>query len=520
MTPESPVTLWADSEFPNRGGEGQLTKDLIVDVSIVGAGIAGLTTAYLLARHGLSVAVLDAGVIATGESARTSAHLTSALDDRYYRLEQRHGIMGAALAAESHAAAIDFIEQVTTLHGIDCDFRRVDGYLFLHEGGSVDELYRESAAAARAGLTVDLVDTVPGLGAGGGPALRFARQAEFHPLRYLRGLADLAVQAGARIFTRTRAVAVTGGAVATVTTADGHHVSAGAALVATDVPVNDRLRMHPKLSPHRTYVIAAEIPVGAMPPALLWDTASPYHYVRTLKEDGTLFLVVGGADHPTGRGPLDAQAPYLELEAWMRQHFPLAGPVRWHWSGQIIETVDSLAYIGPNPGDGGNVHIITGDSGNGLTHGTLGGMLVADLIRGRPNRWSELYRPDRLSLRALGEFALNNAGVLGQYSDWMTTGDVVSADEIGPGSGAILRRGLTKVAAYRNENGVLHTCSATCPHLGGVVRWNAGEKTWDCPCLGSRFDALGRVLNGPATADLAVQDSEIDVSLQWSFQRE
>jgi Rieske Fe-S protein len=295
-------------------------------------------------------------------------------------------------------------------------------------------------------------------------------------------------------------------------------VSARHIVVATNTPVNDLVTMHTKQAAYRTYVVGLALERGAMPHMLLWDTPDPYHYVRVTKgppveddedvEDGEV-LIVGGEDHKTGQDDdTDASERFKRLIEWTRKRFPVKGKALYHWSGQIMEPIDLMAFIGRNPGDD-NVYIATGDSGNGMTHGTIAGLLISDLIAGHDNPWATLYDPSRKTLRAAKEFARENLNVAAQYGDLVTGGDVDSADQIKPGSGAIVRRGLAKVAVYRDLQGKVIERSAICPHLGCVVQWNDGEKTWDCPCHGSRFDAEGKVLNGPAISDLRAADNEV-----------
>jgi Rieske Fe-S protein len=263
--------------------------------------------------------------------------------------------------------------------------------------------------------------------------------------------------------------------------------------------------------------LGALVPRDSIARGLYWDTLDPYHYVRLQPLDAGAdpaaiseaerfdVLVVGGEDHKSGQAQ-DQTERHARLEAWARERFPMMGAVRFRWSGQVMETIDGLAFIGRNPGDTGNVFIVTGDSGMGITHGTIAGILLTDLIVGRLNPWTSLYDPARKTLRAAGEFGKENLNVLVQYGDWLTGGDVASAKEIQPGSGAVVRRGLTKVAVYRDEHGATHECSAVCPHLGCIVAWNQAEKSWDCPCHGSRFDRYGQVLIGPANGNLEELD--------------
>jgi glycine/D-amino acid oxidase-like deaminating enzyme len=482
-----------------------LEQNVQVDVCVVGAGIAGLTTAYLLARAGRRVAVLDDGPVAGGMTMATTAHITNMLDDRYFEVEKLHGREGARLAADSHTAAIDRIETIVRQERIDCDFTRLDGYLFLAEGDSRATLERELEAAHRAGLrAVRLVERAPYASFDTGPCLRFPNVAQFHPLKYLAHLADAIHHEGSRIFTGTHADQIEGGVPALVH-AGRHVVTADHVVVATNVPINDRLAIHTKQAPYMTYVIGARMPEGAAPKVLAWDTGDPYHYLR-MQDD---LLIVGGEDHKTGQAS-DTPERYGRLEAWARKRFPMMGPLEYAWGGQIMETQDYLAFIGRNPADHENVYVVTGDSGMGITHGTIAGMLLSDLILGRSNPWEALYDPSRVTLRAAADFARENSNVAMQYTDWLTGGDVASADEIPAGSGAIVRRGLEKLAVYRDEQGRVHERLAACPHLGCVVHWNRSETTWDCPCHGSRFDAYGKVINGPANRDLAPAETKKD----------
>jgi glycine/D-amino acid oxidase-like deaminating enzyme/nitrite reductase/ring-hydroxylating ferredoxin subunit len=479
-----------------------LAEDVHVDVCVVGAGIAGMTTAYLLAKAGRSVAVLDDGPIGGGMTQMTSAHLTHAMDDRYYELERLHGRVGARLAAESHTAAIERIEAIAREERFECELERVNGYLLLAEGDREETLDRELDAAHRAGLTeVSKLPRAPYEGFRSGPCLRFPRQAQFHPLMYLAGLTQALHRLGGRVYTGSHAERIDGGAPARVRTRN-HLVTADAVVVATNVPVNDRVAIHTKQAPYMTYVIGARVPRGAVPRALAWDTGDPYHYVRVAPFGGDELLIVGGEDHKSGQASENGER-YERLETWTRARFPVAGEIAFRWSGQVMETVDYLSFTGRNPMDAENVYIHTGDSGMGLTHGTIAGMLLCDLITGRDSPWAKLYDPARKRVGAAREYAAENLNVARQYADWLMPGEVRSPDEIAPGSGAVMRRGLHKLAVYRDAQGALHEHSAACPHLGCIVHWNSAAATWDCPCHGSRFDCEGRVINGPANRDLA-----------------
>lgn len=467
---------------------------------MVGGGVAGLTAAYLLAKEGKRVVVLDAKpLVASGETRVTTAHLAWYLDDSFTHLASVRGDGVATAAAASHRGAIDLIENIARAENIDCDFARVDGTLVPGADGP-GALNEEDATLKRLGLEFARTRfAYPG-----GPAvdaLRFPGHAQFHPIKYLAGLTAALRTLGAVVHTNTVVETVRGGEPCTVTTTHGHTVSAGAVVVATNNPFEAGTPMHNKVAAYTTYALAVEVPKGSFTAGLLWDTDDPYHYVRVHPGGDQDLLIAGGEDHKTGQAE-DQPQRWDRLLAWTRERFPRAGAVRHHWSGQVFETPDGLGFIGLAPWNGPNVYTISGDSGMGLTHGTLGARLVADLALGRVNELADVYSPSRLVPGALRTLLGENLNMAAQFADWVTGGDVKRVDDIPPGQGAIVRSGLKKLAVYKDANGGVTTLSATCPHMGAVVRWNAGEGTWDCPCHGSRFRADGTCVHGPATFDL------------------
>ncbi len=480
----------------------KLGRDMAADVAIVGAGISGMTTGYLLAMAGKKVAVIEDGGVASGETSRTTAHATCALDDRYYHIEKEHGRKGARLAAESHSAAIDLIESIARREKIECDFTRVDGYLFLDPTDSKKSLRAEHAATRRAGLQTELLDSPPGRSLGA--CLRFPDQAHFQPLKYIAGLAQALVRNGGQIYTETHVQDVNSKG---VKTADGHRVAAKKIVVATNAPIVDRIsRIYDRQDAYRTYVIAARVEKGAVPDALYWDTgnqksknaAPPYHYVRLQKLGSHDLLVAGGEDHPAGESA-DAEERYRRLEAWTRKHFPI-NELEYRWSGQVLEPRDSMAFIGHNPRDKRrNIFIATGDSGNGITHGTIAGAILTDLVLGKRNRWARLYDPSRRQKRKRSPQQQASRGKKKQQQQNPDPGKLL------PGEGMVIT-GKNPLAFYRDEQGALHQYSASCTHLGCTVAWNNFEKSFDCPCHGSRFSYAGKVVNGPANDGLEPSD--------------
>ena len=503
------TSLWLDTDHPDQ--RSSLTHNARADVCVIGAGIAGVTTAYLLAREGRSVILLDDGTPGCGQTGVTTAHLSSVIDDRYTEMIRLHGLEGARLARESHAAAITRIETICADEGIAADFQRVSGYLFLspeHDDAYLDE---EQDAALQAGLQVEKLLRAPVSGFQSGPCLHFPNQGQFHPLKYLNGLLKAFTTHGGRVHGGVRATSVESRTPAAVQCETGATIIADSVVVATNVPFIDRFAIHTKQAPYYTYVIGLRVPLDAVSPALYWDTHDPYHYVRVQRtthravggdsDEPMDILIVGGEDHKTAHDS-DTEARYQSLEEWTRRHFPSAGPVEYRWSGQVMETQDGLGFIGRNPMDADHIYVATGDSGMGMTHGTIAGVLITDLIQGRANAWADLYDPSRIRVKAAGDFIKENLDVAAQFAAYLTPGEVSSVDEITPNTGAVVREGIRKVAVFRDEAGELHRYSAICPHLGCIVGWNKAESTWDCPCHGSRFDARGRVLNGPAAQDL------------------
>jgi glycine/D-amino acid oxidase-like deaminating enzyme/nitrite reductase/ring-hydroxylating ferredoxin subunit len=486
-----------------------LNENLVTDVVVVGGGIAGLTIAYSLAKNGKHVVVLERDFIGSGETGNTTAHITNALDERYTQLEELFGEEKARLAAQSHTTAINFIEAAVQREGIDCDFKRVPGYLFLHPTDKQKTLEDELQASNRAGIRTELVHTVPGIPNAHSPSLMFPNQAQFHPLKYLYGLCRAIINCGGKIYTDSGVKEVTKKGAKT----EHYTVEAAHVVVTTNTPFNDKVTMHTKQFPYRSYVVGAKIPAGSLEPALWWDTGDqestwitkPYNYVRTQPLDENYdLLICGGVDHKTGQANKDhinEEERFTVLESWVKQKFPITKEFVYRWSGQVVEPVDSLGFIGRNPGDS-NIYIATGTSGNGITYGTIAGILIPDLILEFENPWEKIYDPSRLPLRAFGDYLSEVGNMAVQYGDYLKAGDLKSADELNYEEGAVLKVSGKHVAVYKDIEGNLNAYSAACTHLGCIVHWNAFEKSFDCPCHGSRFSCTGKVVNGPSNTDL------------------
>jgi Rieske Fe-S protein len=284
-------------------------------------------------------------------------------------------------------------------------------------------------------------------------------------------------------------------------------VSAATVVVASNSPVSNLFDLHSKQAPYRTYVMVMTVPRDTIEDALYWDTLDPYHYVRLERGPGnTDYLLVGGADHKSGEAD-DASARFDALEAWMRARLPDLGKVTHRWSGQVLDPIDYAAFSGRNPGNE-HVFVHTGDSGQGLTHGVIGSLLISRLILSGKADWEEFYSPGRKTVSAVKNFIAENIAAVKSFAEYVAPGELSSVDELKPGQGAIIRERFGKIAAYRDETGKLHRRSAVCTHLGCHIHWNSLEKCWDCPCHGSQFSTDGAVLNAPAIHPLEEIESE------------
>jgi glycine/D-amino acid oxidase-like deaminating enzyme/nitrite reductase/ring-hydroxylating ferredoxin subunit len=500
-------SVW--SESPPAAPFPALNGNVRVDVVIVGGGITGITAACLLKRAGLTVAVLESRRIGKGESSKTTAHLTEVLDVRYARLISRFGLEGARLAARGQRAAIERIAAFVDEVGIACDFQRVAGYLYAEDTTGADEVEAEAEAARRLGLEVMPGDETP-LPFPVARALWFGNQAQMHPRAYLLGLAAGIPGDGSHIFEQTHVVDVDEGDPCRVITENG--IAYGReVIVAAHVPISNRLLLHGKLAAYRTYVVGVEMPV-ADPIGLFWDTADPYHFIRSHRIDEATYLIVGGEDHKVGEAA-DTTEPFRRLEQYVRSRFGrTVAPTDLRWSGQIVLPADGLPYIGRNALSS-RVFVATGYGGNGMTGGTLAGMILADEARGVANPWRELYDATRWKpLASAKAFLRENVDYPRHLiTDRLPVPGPDALEQIAPGEGMVLAVGGERLAVYRNANGELSALAPVCTHLGCLVHWNTTKKSWDCPCHGSRFDPHGRVLNGPAVQPLEARDIPRDV---------
>jgi glycine/D-amino acid oxidase-like deaminating enzyme/nitrite reductase/ring-hydroxylating ferredoxin subunit len=497
------VPFWIDSapiqKFP------KLQRNISVDVAVLGAGVTGITTAYLLKTAGLSVALVERERVASIDTGHTTAHLTYITDVELQELVRNFGEDHAQAAWDAGAAAVDEIERIISEEQIDCEFGRVPAYLHVCAEGfskrDVSILTKEADVAAKRGFDAVYLESIPYFNL---PGVRFANQAKFHPRKYLRALVKKIPGDGSHIFeknaatefdTEKRRVKV-----------NRNWISFGRVVMATNNPlvglasITSATFFQTKLSLYTSYAFGARVPSKTVPEALFWDTREPYDYLRVDRHPEFDYIVYGGEDHKTGQKKATTKA-YVRLLARLKKLIPKAR-VDHRWSGQVICTPDGLPYIGENAE---HQFIATGYCGNGITFGTVAAMMARDWTTGRKNPWTELFSADRKKIKgATWNYIRDNKDYpYYMIKDRLARPEADSVRELKPGEGMIIGSRGEKVAASRDRNGKIHRLSPVCTHLGCHVRWNPAESTWDCPCHGSRFKPTGEVIAGPAEEPLA-----------------
>ncbi|KAJ9664931.1 hypothetical protein H2201_004983 [Coniosporium apollinis] len=520
--------VWIHTDpYSNRPQFSPLTQDLDTDVCIVGSGISGISIAYELVSRGVNVVMIEARDILSGETSRTSGHLASALDDGYTEIAKKHGDEGAKAAADSHQWALNRVGQISKQLGIECEYRHLPGYEISQyprghpkHAEEIAGLKEECEKARSLGLNATYEEGFAVKGWDGQidqrDALVFWDQATFHPTKYCVGVLKwLQQQPNFSCYTRTRMMEIEekgveilglGKKTAKVHTENGHTITCKDAVEATVVPLQ-KLSVVAEEEYYRTYCIAIRVPKGYIEDCLLYDEADAYKYVRfTPCDEKDDYLVIGGCDHKVGQESTDGR--FEELETWVRERFTRAGSVDYKWSGQIFEPVDYMAFIGKNPGKK-HTYIVTGDSGNGLTHGVLAGKLIADEITEVPNPWAKLYAPNRKGsiMKSLPSMLSHDVQINLQYKRYGQS-DIQDIEDLAPGTGGVINKADLKkpTAVYKDDQGKVHKFSAICPHLHGVICWNNVEKSWDCPVHGSRFSKDGICITGPAKSNLSPAD--------------
>jgi len=475
----------------------QLERSTQADVVVIGGGIVGLTTALLLHEAGRKVVLIEAGRLARGVSGYTTAKVSSQHGLKYAELASKQGADAARVYGQANEAALAWIAEHVARDGIDCDLRRQPSYAYVTSSAKRGQVEDEVRAAVAAGLPASLAEETP-LPYPVAAAVRFDDQAEFHPRKYLLALAERLVADGVELYERSHAVEVDADQDRVAVKTPGGRVDADHAVVASHYPFLDRSFSFARVSPQRSYAIACRI-AGAPPPGMYISGDSPTRSIRAIPlDDGEELLMVGGESHKTGTGG-DTEQHYEALERFAREHWDVES-VAYRWSSQDGSTLDGMPYVGRLTPRSNRVLMATGFAKWGISGGTAAAHALADLIAGRENAVAELWDPWRKTLRTSAvKFVEENAQVGARFlADRISKPGGRPIESLQLGEGDIVRHDGEKVAAYRDEKGELIAVSLRCTHLGCQVNWNSAERSWDCPCHGSRFAPDGRVLEGPA----------------------
>jgi glycine/D-amino acid oxidase-like deaminating enzyme/nitrite reductase/ring-hydroxylating ferredoxin subunit len=491
-------SLWIESS-PGTAYRS-LRGDAAVDVAVIGAGITGATAALLLKRAGKTVALLDMKGVGRGATGYTTAKVTSGHGAIYGPLRRRFGEEGARLYAAANEAAIGEIRAIAERERIDCELEEQANFVYTERREAVAELKEEVEAARAAGLAASLVGD-PGLPYPVAAAVRLDGPAQFHPRKYVLGLVAAVDGDGSHVFERSRATDVRSRRAPVVETAEGR-VRARDVVVATHLPFEDKAMLFARAYPARSYAIAAAVAAADAPGGMHISIDEPTRSVRTAPgDDGRRLLLVGGEGHKTGQQP-DTEGCYARLEAWMAERFG-AGPAEYRWSTQDYISVDRAPFAGRLAPGVAHVWGATAYGKWGMTNGTAAAQVVVDGILGRPNPWAALFSSRRVRSLLSRRFASVNAAASGHLvGDRLRVAGRDAADRLAPGEGIVVRSGRRALAVSRGDDGELVAVSARCTHLGCLVTWNPAERSWDCPCHGSRFLADGTLIQGPAVADL------------------
>jgi glycine/D-amino acid oxidase-like deaminating enzyme/nitrite reductase/ring-hydroxylating ferredoxin subunit len=501
--PGTPESYWIattpESHYPIQ------TEDVEADVAIIGGGIVGITSALLLKEAGLSVAVVEAGRILHGVSGQTTAKITSQHHLIYDRLISHFGKEQALQYAESNQAAIGKIASLVKSHSIDCDFLRKPAYVYAGSRGSVENIHREAEAAQSLGIPASFEENLP-LPFETHGAVRFSNQAQFHPRKYLCALSRQIPGNGCHIFENTRALEIEGEGPVRIKTDKGT-VNAQDIVQATHFPINDKPGMlFSKLHQSRSYVLGVHME-ESLPEGMFINAEHPARSLRSQPEGDGELVLVAGEEHRTGEGG-NTKDHYRKLEDWVRSIYSVKS-VDYHWSTQDVITADHVPYIGRITSDSKHSYLATGFRKWGMTTGTVAAMIITDMILGRDNPWEKVYDPSRFtpieSAKTLISQALESGkGLVGARVLPVPE----DASKISPGWGDIVKLHGERVAAYRDDQGVLHTLDPSCRHMGCIVSWNDAERTWDCPCHGSRYNVRGEVVHNPAVHGLKKKESD------------
>ncbi|MEO6454441.1 MAG: FAD-dependent oxidoreductase [Ginsengibacter sp.] len=492
------TSLW-QYKIPDYVSQTHDISSEVYDVLIVGGGITGITTALLLQKAGMKCMLAEARSIGFGTSGGTTAHLNTIMDSPYNIVEKNFGEDNAQLLAEVSRAAIEFVKSNVSQYNIKCDFSELEGYLFSQNDKQSEELDDIFKASEKAGCEVEWVEKIP-VPVEFEKAIVFNRQAQFHPAKYFYALAKAYENAGGILLQLCRITKVKENDVLEIESSRGI-INARKMIYATHVPPGVNL-LHFRCAPYRSYAMAIKLKADNYPDALAYDMHEPYHYYRTQIIDGEKFLIAGGEDHKTAHEE-NTEMCFTRLESYLKKYFEIE-QVAFRWSSQYFEPADGLPYIGNLPGNGDNVFVATGFGGNGITYSQVAAMILTDLIVAGTSKYEKIFNPNRIKpVAGFANFVKESADVVGEFiGKWFSSSKINELSEIAKDEARVVKYEGHSIALYKDENGNFHAVNPACTHINCVVGWNNAEKTWDCPCHGSRFSMDGEMLTAPARKDL------------------
>jgi glycine/D-amino acid oxidase-like deaminating enzyme/nitrite reductase/ring-hydroxylating ferredoxin subunit len=496
-------SLWQDTT-PEFTSSQKIITEQLFDVIIAGAGITGITTGLLLQQMGVSVLIAEAKSIGFGTTGGTTAHLNTFMDTPYHVIQKKFGKEDAILTAKAIKDALQLIRANVLAYTIECGYKELPGYLFSKDKEQTEELEKIYTASIECAVPAQWVDEIP-LDIPFQKALEFTGQATFHPTRYLTALANAFIEKGGVILEDCRITGVEEG--------DPHHVKSSKGdlqcrhfIYATHIPPGVNL-LHFRCAPYRSYAMAVKLEKKKdYPDALAYDMYNPYHYFRTQEIDGELFFIAGGEDHKTGH-EVNTESCFTRLEAHINKYFNVKSVVN-RWSSQFFEPADGLPYIGNLPGHPNNMYVATGFGGNGMVYSGVAALLLTDIITGIKSDYQQLFDPNRLKpIAGFNNFVKEAADVMGKIaSTIIPPGKLKILAELAPGEARIVKYENQRLAIFKDEHGEIYTVNAACTHIKCEVAWNNAERSWDCPCHGSRFSYTGEMLTAPARKDLETVD--------------
>lgn len=502
--PQFPKSFWRDGDLP---AFQTATEDHKTDVAIVGAGITGITTGYLLAKEGVNVTVIEAGKILSGTTGHTTAKITAQHNIIYDELISHFGEEKAKLYYKANQDAVNFIKKTVHEEKIDCDFSEQEAILYTCTDEGAGKIENESRAYQKLGINGAQVNSIP-LDTNLKTALVMHEQAQFHPVKYLLHLVKLFVKAGGKIFENTVAVDFEDGRELKIILRNGKKISCKQIIAASHFPFCDKKELYfARMHVERSYLIGIKAK-KAFPGGMYLSLDSPSRTLRATPANGEQLVLVGGESHKTGQG-INTMQHYLAIEEFAEQTLGIQKYL-YRWSAQDIYTLDKIPYIGPITANEPGILIATGYKKWGMTSGTAAAHVLRDYVLKKDNPYKELYTTSRFHADPdLKEFFSINADVAKHLIKGKMEIPLKVPEEVKPGKASIVIAGYgERAGAYRDPDGKLYLVDTTCRHLGCEVEWNEGEKTWDCPCHGSRYSVTGKVINGPAAMPLHKIDEE------------